>query len=72
MRYGKSWGDVLVNLAGPIVHGRAELEALGWDVRLLEGLNHMQAMQARQVVPILRPWLAARIGSAGPATPLAR
>ncbi|WNG43839.1 alpha/beta hydrolase [Archangium minus] len=67
MRYGKSWGDVHVNLAGPIVNGRTQLEELGWDVRVLEGLNHMQAMQATQVVPMIRPWLESRIGSADPA-----
>lgn len=57
MHYGANWGDVFVSLAGPVVRGRAELEALGWDVRLLDGLDHMQAMQAAQVVPILRGWL---------------
>ncbi|QRK12393.1 alpha/beta hydrolase [Archangium violaceum] len=72
MRYGKNWGDVHVSLAGPIVNGRAQLEELGWDVRVLEGLNHMQAMQATQVVPIIRPWLETRMGSAGPAASLAR
>jgi pimeloyl-ACP methyl ester carboxylesterase len=61
MEYGKNWGNVRVSLTGPIVRGRAELEAFGWDVRVLEGLDHMQAMQANQVVPILRSWLAARV-----------
>lgn len=55
--YDKKWGDVLVSLAGPIVQGQAELEALGWDVRVLDGLDHMQAMQANAVVPLLRDWL---------------
>jgi pimeloyl-ACP methyl ester carboxylesterase len=58
MHYGKHWGDVLVSLAGPMIRERAELEALGWDVRVLDGLDHMQAMQAAQVVPVLREWLA--------------
>lgn len=56
IQYGKNWGDVYVNLAGPMISGRAELEALGWDVRVLEGLDHIQAMQAAQVVPTLRSW----------------
>ncbi len=64
IQYGKNWGDVFVSLAAPIVRGRAELEDLGWDVRVLEGLDHMQAMQAAQVVPILRAWWAAKL--AGP------
>lgn len=61
IQYGKSWGDVHVSLAGPIVRGRAQLEDLGWDVRVLDGLDHVQAMQATQVVPILRSWLASKV-----------
>lgn len=59
IQYGPHWGDVTVRLADPILRGRTQLEALGWEVRVLDGLNHMQAMQADQVVPLLRPWLAA-------------
>jgi len=55
--YGKDLGDVHVSLAAPIINRREELEHLGWDVRVLEGLNHEQAMQASQVVPIIRSWL---------------
>jgi hypothetical protein len=61
IQYGKSWGDVHVSLAGPIVRGRAQLEDLGWDVRVLAGLDHIQAMQATQVVPILRSWWASKV-----------
>ena len=61
IQYGKSWGDVHVSLAGPIVRGRAQLEDLGWDVRVLDGLDHVQAMQATQVLPILRSWLASKV-----------
>ncbi|WP_433416724.1 alpha/beta hydrolase [Microtetraspora malaysiensis] len=60
--YGERWGDVHVSLAGPIINRRAELEALGWDVRVLDGLDHTQAMQPTHVLPVLRPWLLARIG----------
>ncbi len=63
IQYGKSWGNVLVSLAGPIMSERARLEDLGWDVRVLDGLDHTQAMQARQVVPILRSWLASELRS---------
>jgi pimeloyl-ACP methyl ester carboxylesterase len=63
IQYGQRWGDVLVSLAGPIVRGQAQLEALGWDVQVLDGLDHIQAMQAAQVVPILRSWLAPKLGS---------
>jgi pimeloyl-ACP methyl ester carboxylesterase len=61
IQYGKNWGDVFVSLAGPIVRGRAQLDSLGWDVRVLDGLDHMQAMQAAQVLPILRSWLPSNV-----------
>jgi len=57
--HGERWGNVHVSLAAPIMNRREELEHLGWEVRVLEGLNHVQAMQPSQVVPILRSWLAA-------------
>jgi pimeloyl-ACP methyl ester carboxylesterase len=63
IQYSKSWGNVHVSLAGPIVRGQAQLSDLGWDVQVLDGLDHIQAMQATQVVPILRSWLASQLGS---------
>jgi len=62
IKYSKSWGNVHVSLAGPIVRGQAQLSDLGWDVQVLDGLDHIQAMQATQVVPILRSWLASQLG----------
>jgi pimeloyl-ACP methyl ester carboxylesterase len=61
--YDERWGDVHVSLASPVVNRRAELETLGWEVRVLEGLDHMQAMQAVNVLPILRPWLVSTLSS---------
>ncbi|MGH3378508.1 MAG: alpha/beta fold hydrolase [Actinoallomurus sp.] len=58
--YGPKWGDVRVDIAGPFRERRTELEHLGWDVRALDGLDHMGAMRAAEVLPILRPWLAGR------------
>ena len=55
--YEERWGGVRVSIADPVIGRRAELEALGWQVEVLEGLDHIQAMQAAQVLPILRPWL---------------
>jgi pimeloyl-ACP methyl ester carboxylesterase len=63
IQYGKRWGNVYVSLADPIVQGQAQLSNLGWEVRVLDGLDHMQAMQAKQVVPILRSWLTAQLRS---------
>lgn len=63
IQYGKRWGDVYVSLADPIVRGQAQLSSLGWEVRVLDGLDHMQAMQAEQVLPILRSWLTSQLRS---------
>lgn len=38
---------------------RAKIEALGWLVWVLDGLDHAQAMQAVHVLPILRPGCSA-------------
>jgi pimeloyl-ACP methyl ester carboxylesterase len=57
IQYGKNWGDVYVSLADPIVQRQAQLTQLGWEVRVLDSLDHLQAMQASRVLPILRPWL---------------
>jgi pimeloyl-ACP methyl ester carboxylesterase len=63
IQYTKSWGNVHVSLAGPFVRGQAQLSDLGWDVQVLDGLDHIQAMQAKQVVPILRSWLTSQLRS---------
>ena len=63
IQYGENWGNVFVSLSAPIVQGQAQLTELGWDVHILDGLDHMQAMQARQVVPIIRSWLTTTLGS---------
>lgn len=60
IQYGRNWGDVFVNLAAPTLRRRAELEQFGWDVVILDGLDHMQAMQAAHVVPMIRAWLATK------------
>jgi pimeloyl-ACP methyl ester carboxylesterase len=63
--YDERWGGVRVSMADPVIARRAELEGLGWQVRVLEGLDHLQAMQAAHVLPILRPWLLDVLGGAG-------
>ncbi|GCF11737.1 hypothetical protein KDI_53010 [Dictyobacter arantiisoli] len=42
IQYGKSGSNVYVSLADPIVREQAQLENLGWDVRVLNGLDHIQ------------------------------
>ena len=60
--YEERWGGVRVSVADPVIRRRDELEALSWQVEVLEGLDHMQAMQAAQVLAILRPWLTGTLG----------
>nr|WP_242454496.1 alpha/beta hydrolase [Bailinhaonella thermotolerans] len=55
--YGERWGGVHVSIGGPVMRRRAELESLGWTVRVLDGMDHTQAMQPPNVLPVLRPWL---------------
>ena len=59
--YDERWGGLHVSFAEPVISRRAELETLGWEVRVLEGLDHTRAMQAAAVLPILRPWLLASL-----------
>lgn len=61
--YDERWSGVNVNMAGPLRDHREELEADGWTVRLLDGLDHIQAMQPANVVPIIRPWLAEKLAA---------
>ncbi len=65
--YGERWGDVRVDLAGPLVRERDTLERLGWQVRVLEGLDHTSAMQPDAVLPVIRPWLSANFSDSIPA-----
>jgi pimeloyl-ACP methyl ester carboxylesterase len=55
--YGKKWGDVIVDIAGPLITKTDEITSYGWDVQVLPGLDHMSAMQPINVLPVIRPWL---------------
>ncbi|WP_409182487.1 alpha/beta fold hydrolase [Amycolatopsis sp. VS8301801F10] len=57
IEYSERWGGVTVDIAGPLLRERAELEARGWTVEVLDGVDHMGAMQAAAVLPVVRPWL---------------
>lgn len=61
IEYDERWGGVRVRMAAPLMQRRDELEGYGWDVRVLDGLDHMQAMQPAAVLPILRPWLVSTV-----------
>ncbi|RKN86611.1 alpha/beta fold hydrolase [Paenibacillus ginsengarvi] len=57
IEYGEKWGDVTVDIAGPLLKTRGRLIEAGWDVALLDGLDHTSAMQPVNVLPLIRPWL---------------
>ncbi|GIH23761.1 hypothetical protein Aph01nite_20710 [Acrocarpospora phusangensis] len=59
--YSPKWGGVRVDIAGPLVQRRTELEKFGWEVHVFDGLDHMAAMRAERVVPLIRPWLAGKL-----------
>jgi len=63
--YDERWESTHVDIAGPLKDNRHELEAAGWSVRLLEGLDHTQAMQPDNVLPVIRPWLATALAGLG-------
>jgi pimeloyl-ACP methyl ester carboxylesterase len=60
IEYGERWGGVTVDIVGPFETRRGELAERGWTVEVLDGLDHMTAMQATAVLPVLRPWLESR------------
>lgn len=55
--YGPRWGGARVEIGSALRRHREELESAGWCVELLDGLDHMQAMQAEVVPRMVRPWL---------------
>ncbi len=64
--YPERWGGVRVHTAAPLLERRAELEGYGWQVRVLDGLDHTQTMQAAAVLPVLRPFLTVALATSTP------
>lgn len=58
--YGAGWGDTTVRIAEPLIRERTRLQAEGWSVELLPGLDHMSAMHSKHALPVLRAWLDAQ------------
>ncbi|MBP2367527.1 alpha/beta fold hydrolase [Pseudonocardia parietis] len=50
-------GDVVVRIGGIVTDTRPELEDLGWEVHLLDGLDHLGGVEPDVVVPLLRDWM---------------
>jgi pimeloyl-ACP methyl ester carboxylesterase len=61
--YGPKWKDAYVAIGEPLVRHRTELEAAGWTVVVVPGQDHLTAMRAETVLPILTPWLTDSIGA---------
>jgi pimeloyl-ACP methyl ester carboxylesterase len=55
--YGPKWGSAYVAIADALEKHRDELTRRGWMVELIPDTDHMSAMQASRVLPILTPWL---------------
>jgi pimeloyl-ACP methyl ester carboxylesterase len=57
--YGAKWDSAYVAIAEPLRRHRAELIERGWTVQIVPETDHLSAMQASTVLPILAPWLTA-------------
>ncbi|GIF25329.1 pimeloyl-ACP methyl ester carboxylesterase [Actinoplanes tereljensis] len=57
--YGPKWGDVVVDMVGPLIANRDRLTAQGWQIEVVPGADHIAAMQAAVVLPLLTRWLPA-------------
>jgi pimeloyl-ACP methyl ester carboxylesterase len=55
--YGPKWDNAYVPIAEPLREHRDELTTRGWTIELIPDADHMSAMQAATVLPILTPWL---------------
>jgi hypothetical protein len=55
--YGPRWDDAVVSIGPALAANRDRLIELGWTVELVPG-DHLSAMHAARVLPILTGWLA--------------
>jgi hypothetical protein len=55
--YKPVWGGVQVAIGEPLARHQSALTKVGWDVRVLPGLDHLGAMHSAVVLPILADWL---------------
>jgi pimeloyl-ACP methyl ester carboxylesterase len=59
--YPDRWGGAYVAIGEALDRHAAELTARGWTVTLLPGADHIAAMRAAAVLPVLAPWLRAAL-----------
>src|SRR5262249_37509101 len=55
--YGAKWDNAYVAVGDALSRNRDELTKRGWTIELIPDTDHMSAMQATKVLPILTPWL---------------
>jgi pimeloyl-ACP methyl ester carboxylesterase len=55
--YGPQWDSAYVPIGESLERHRDELRERGWTVELVPDADHIVAMQAATVLPILVPWL---------------
>jgi hypothetical protein len=46
-----------IGLGARILSQRDQLEELGWDVRFVDGLDHMEVLEPAVFVPLISDWL---------------
>ncbi len=63
--YGPKWDGARVTIGDALSRHRDELIDRGWTVHLIPDADHMSAMQARTVLPIVAPWLTTNAGLPG-------
>jgi pimeloyl-ACP methyl ester carboxylesterase len=56
--YGAKWDHARVEIGPALAANKSALERRGWTVEVLPGADHMTAMHAAVVVPMLTGWLA--------------
>ncbi|MBU2662481.1 alpha/beta hydrolase [Actinoplanes bogorensis] len=57
IQYGPDWDNAYVTLAEPLIRNQDALRSQGWQVHIVPGADHMVAMQAAAVLPLLVPFL---------------
>jgi pimeloyl-ACP methyl ester carboxylesterase len=55
--YGPAWDNAHVAIADALRRNELELTRRGWTVHLVPDADHLGAMRAATVLPILTPWL---------------
>lgn len=59
-------GKPLTHMGQVIIGNRAELEAAGWDVRIIPGKNHLDGAAPDVQVPLIDEWLSKVLRSSAP------